>query len=302
MIGAGVPWLPDPSTCPCCGNALQPDEVRAPDRFFQRSRVYSYRGCGQCRSLCLDEPTWTFKEAYEGDYPAFATPPVVAWYHRVWPGYFFPRVPETAPDPVVEIGCGTGLLLRYLAEKGRTVSGYEPDAGAVAVARSVNAPVQAGTWEDFDAADQSVGVLVMNQVIEHLVQPPAEVFRRVYRLLKPGGAWVLRTPNAGSWGRGHYGAFWHPMETPRHTIIYSFKGLAALAASTGFIIDHARCCGRWYDLGQSAFYRNRDGTAHATDTLFRFGGAARPFARLAALVANLAKAGDSMEFVLTKPS
>lgn len=298
---APMPWLPDPSACACCGTALVADAVRSPDRFFQKSPVYSYRSCPQCHTLFLDAPGWSFADAYAGDYPAFATPPSVAWYHRILPSYFFPAVPDAAPDPVVEIGCGTGLMLKYLQEKGRSVKGYEPDAGAVAVAKAVDAPVEQGTWEDFAADDESVGVLVMNQVIEHLVQPPAEVFERVVRMLKPGGVWVLRTPNAGSWGRFQYGPFWHPLETPRHTVIYSLAGLSALATASGLRVAGRRCCGRWYDLGQSAFYRKRDGQGTVLDRLFSLDLGLRPFARLAAMGANLAGRGDSMEFILEKP-
>ncbi len=296
-----VPWVEDRVRCGCCGAQMQLDAIRSPDRFFSRDDVYTLDACPDCGTVVLWAPGWDAETAYPSDYPAHAADPAVKWYHRALPRYFFPAVPKGSPDPIVEIGTGTGQFLAYLQGLGRSVSGFEMDEAAVERARAAGIAVQPGTWEDFQSEDESVGVLVMNQVIEHLLQPPAGVFAKTLRALKPGGAWVIRTPNAGAWGRHHFAGYWHPLEVPRHTVIYSLRGITQLAERAGFSVASARCCGRWYDFGQSARYRIDAGAARPWDYLLDLRKVGSPFSRVLAVAANARGRGDSMEVILSKP-
>jgi len=278
------------------------DALQTHDRFFNKAKTYTYDACETCHTIVLWHPEWTAQEAYPDDYPAHAADPSVKWFHRIFARYFFPALPGNAPDPVVEIGAGTGQFLAFLKSKGRLVSGYEMDAAAVARARRHGLDLQQGTWESFMADPGTVGVLIMNQVIEHLVQPPDEVFSKVFRALKPGGIFLVRTPNAHAWGRYHFGSCWHPLEVPRHTVIYSWPGILRCARAAGFEMASARCCGRWYDVGQSAKYKKEAGQGSFWNNLLDMRSIGSPVSRVLAVLMNVRKKGDSMEWVFRKPA
>ena len=239
------------------------------------------------------------KTAYPESYPAHTDVERLRWVHRALAPYFFPRIPRRARGPVLEIGAGTGLYVDYLRRRFPDIQALEMDERAVAAARAAGRPLSRGDWESCEPGDASVGVLIMNQVIEHLVAPPDEVFRKAFRILAPGGFWVIRTPNAASWGRTWFGEYWHPLEVPRHTVIYSDRGLLSLARRTGFEVHGFRYVGRHYDVRQSAGYVA--GARGGGGLMCRLARVA-VVARVVASVANLCRRGDHMEVVLRKPS
>jgi len=295
-----TPWCHDREKCPCCEHRAMTHVFSSNDRFFNRNKIYDFLECPSCRCLILfpQNGNWNPEEAYPDNYPAYATEPL-RWYHRVFSWYCFPKLPQKNPMPIWEIGAGTGLYWEYLSRKYAEVFGIEMDAHAVQSAEKLGRRLRVGAWESFDPGEGSVGALVMNQVIEHLTAKPDEVFAKSYRILKPGGFWCFRTPNADSWGRRRFNEFWHPLETPRHTVIYSPGAVKALAGRTGFEFYSIRYTGRAYDLTQSAYYLSRDGK-HRMILLNK--GIPLDFcARLAAIWFNLRRQGDSLEILLRKP-
>jgi SAM-dependent methyltransferase len=298
----GVTWLGSKGFCPCCDSTSVYRAFRSPDRFFQRGKEYQFSGCAECGCLFLvpDGGDWSTDEAYPSEYPAHTTRQRIRWFHRLIPGFFFPRCPRSVLGEVVEVGAGTGLYLEYLSRRFHHVHGIEPDTAAVQQAQAMGRPVQRGGWETFEPGDGTVGAVIMNQVIEHLTQPPAEVVKKAHRLLRSGGFWCIRTPNADSWGRKHFAECWHPLEVPRHTIIYSAGGLARLAENNGFAVLRLRFTGRAYDITQSTLYERRAGKrgvlAGVLGSFFplSFG------ARLIAMAMNSIGRGDSFELLLQK--
>ncbi len=105
------------------------------------------------------------------------------------------RVLPSAPGQrLFEGGCGTGALTRELVKRGFDVTASTFDdemdlgRGAKCIAHvdlNVPLPLESGS---FDCA-------VLQEVIEHL-ENPAHVVREFSRILRPGGVWVLTTPNS----------------------------------------------------------------------------------------------------------
>jgi hypothetical protein len=140
----------------------------------------------------------------------------------------------------------------------------------------------------------------MNHVIEHLVMPPEMIFIKAAELLKHGGRFCIRTPNAASWERFRFANAWYPIETPRHTVIYTPAAIRALSEKNGLRIQTIKFKGCSYDLTQSVSYLNR---MHRVNHIYDLLSASVPFsapARILAFLLNLIGRGGAFEITLEK--
>jgi ubiquinone/menaquinone biosynthesis C-methylase UbiE len=106
------------------------------------------------------------------------------------------RMAVEAGARVLDVGCGTGRLARWLAERvgpSGSVVGVDPLPDRISIART-NAPVDVGgiTFEVGQAEDlsafpeQSFDAVVMSAVF-HWVHDKPKALREVRRVLRPGG-------------------------------------------------------------------------------------------------------------------
>jgi SAM-dependent methyltransferase len=102
----------------------------------------------------------------------------------------------TARDDIrlLDIGCGAGGMLNYLARWGTAV-GVDSSAAAVELARrKTDSQVLQGSLPDgVPFADAAFDVITLLDVVEH-VQEDVGALDRVARMLRPGGFAVLTVP------------------------------------------------------------------------------------------------------------
>lgn len=95
---------------------------------------------------------------------------------------------------VLEIGCAHGGYVALMRWAGFDAGGTEMSPWIVRFARETfQVPVQAGRIEELSFAPQSLDVIILNDVIEHLPDPLATLGHCV-KLLKPDGFFVIQTP------------------------------------------------------------------------------------------------------------
>ncbi len=103
------------------------------------------------------------------------------------------------PLPVLDIGCGVGILGAYLREAGcrQPILGIEPDASKVAQAvRRVGAfyPEMEFRLGDAQSLPDFSGDVVVLDVLHYMERPvQAEVLREISVRLAPGGMALIRT-------------------------------------------------------------------------------------------------------------
>jgi len=97
---------------------------------------------------------------------------------------------------VLEIGSGRGALLADLRARGVRVVGIEPNAAlaADAVARAPRLPVARMSGDRLGFSDATFDVVLSFDVFEHIADSDAHL-AEVHRVLRPGGAYALQTPN-----------------------------------------------------------------------------------------------------------
>lgn len=97
---------------------------------------------------------------------------------------------------VLDVGCGTGRLIRFMLEKGAEVSGADVSEEMLRVARK-NFPEVSflkAEMENLPFEDNNFDLVVATFVIVHL-KNLSGFFAEVYRVLKNGGIFVLTNIN-----------------------------------------------------------------------------------------------------------
>jgi 2-polyprenyl-6-hydroxyphenyl methylase/3-demethylubiquinone-9 3-methyltransferase len=105
----------------------------------------------------------------------------------------------------LDIGCGSGVFSRILAEAGARVLGLDGSPAMVEAARAAAkdgaARFEVGRVEDVGQLPQSFDGAICLSVLEYLPEP-AEGLRAIAGRLKPGGRLAISAPNRASTLRG----------------------------------------------------------------------------------------------------
>lgn len=104
-----------------------------------------------------------------------------------------------AAQTVLDMGCGTGILCRILAQAGLNARGMDLSPGMVAIAREENPtiPFDIGDMTIYCPEDSFDLVTCTGDALNHLPQldQAQQVFRRVWDCLNPGGWFVCDVLN-----------------------------------------------------------------------------------------------------------
>jgi SAM-dependent methyltransferase len=126
------------------------------------------------------------------------------------------RSPERHAVRLLEVGCGTGANLWYLAREGFAAFGVEGSPSAAELGRqrlSTECPgwdapprsgrIDVGDIVELPAADSSFdAVLDVEAVYCNSYEESQRIYREMHRVTRPGGRLFVRTFATGSWGDG----------------------------------------------------------------------------------------------------
>ncbi|MCJ2178605.1 class I SAM-dependent methyltransferase [Novosphingobium album (ex Hu et al. 2023)] len=144
---------------------------------------------------------------------------------------------DLPPGRVLEIGCGSGALLREFAQRGHLCYGVETSEEARQLAgemleafptAQIVSAIDADTPADFD-------LVIACEVLEH-IHEDAEALAQWVQCLRPGGRLILSVPaHMQMWGVRDVWA--------GHVRRYSRAGLVGLATSCGLKVQRIECYG-----------------------------------------------------------
>lgn len=136
---------------------------------------------------------------------------------------------------VVDVGCGLGELLEQIDAAHERI-GIDPSEKAVeiAAARSgANTIRGVLTRESF--AEGSCDAIIAHHVIEH-IDEPVDFVRTVAQALRPGGLFVVGTPNFASAAARLFGERFRLLHDPTHVSLFTDDSLMRLLRASGFRI------------------------------------------------------------------
>ncbi|HEV2687690.1 MAG TPA: class I SAM-dependent methyltransferase [Bryobacteraceae bacterium] len=134
---------------------------------------------------------------------------------------------------VVDVGCGGGLVLKMLSERGLPVLGLETSEAAANSAWQRNGvAVICGDLSKSPIERGTCSVVTMFHVLEHL-HDPVGYLRSARDLLLPGGRLIVQVPNASCWQFLMFGERWNGVDVPRHLVNYRQRDLENLLEYCG---------------------------------------------------------------------
>lgn len=95
---------------------------------------------------------------------------------------------------LLDIGASSGYMVQAAIEAGLNARGVEPGIAGVTVARQRGIELEKGTAEQLPYDNNSFDIAHSHHVFEH-VADPLQSAREVYRVLKPGGVFLVEVPN-----------------------------------------------------------------------------------------------------------
>jgi len=214
-------------TCQICGyhtTSPHPGDlgvVRGNTERFRKT-VYPLWRCPKCKTIHNVEPV-NFQDIYS-DYPLNKRHLDI--FARGTLRNLLKRLQSAGlkkPDSILDYGCGNGVFLRFLKDKGyMNVTGYDPY-----VPEFVSLPEQVL----FDC-------VVANDVIEHVSNPRAMVKDCVNRL-KPGGLLYIGTADSEGVDMKNLEPHIMRLHQPFHRVIITQETLQALGRETGLELVQA---------------------------------------------------------------
>jgi 2-polyprenyl-3-methyl-5-hydroxy-6-metoxy-1,4-benzoquinol methylase len=240
----------DMRACPLCGSREVHFLWHVTDKKFRGPGRFAYWRCAGC-GLAMLHPRLSEKDLapYYPDYVTVVRrrdnfrqrlkrmvaedwygygsdrPDVTGWLRKA---ATFPlrrllsQLPYKRPGGrVLDIGCGSGGYLAFLADLGWTCEGIEQGPNSRRYAQQeLGLTVHSDLRQLQNFPDRCFDVVTMWHVIEHLADP-FETLGAVHRVLKPGGLLMLRTPNADSWEARLFQGRWYGVDAPRHLYLFS---------------------------------------------------------------------------------
>ena len=223
--------------------------------FGMRDR-FDYLECGACHGIFLLDVPADLAKYYPANYYSFAGSSGLKWQlkkrwaacsHGQWNplGWLIKLIVgqhaavgaiHRAAVPfdarVLDVGCGNGLLLRYMKHIGyRKVAGADPFI-------SDDVHDEDGLLVQKRALDEMSGafdLIMFHHSFEHLTDPE-HVLKHALRLLKPRGRMLIRLPVGGCLAWQRYGADWVNLDAPRHLYLFSPQSMQLLAGRCGLEI------------------------------------------------------------------
>lgn len=143
---------------------------------------------------------------------------------------------------ILDVGCSTGDFLSHAKSKDWEVYGSELAEHTAQIAqRRLNCEVRHGTFESSNFEADFFDIVTMWDVVEHVLEPK-ELVAEAFRILRPGGALVLFTPNYNSLTRRLIFDRWSALIPERHMCVFNKSTIRLLIEQCGGRIVAMRIC------------------------------------------------------------
>lgn len=233
--------------CPACDSADSRRLFTVTDRLYGTTRrTFELIECGECRLIRLHpQPAASeLRSYYPKDYWFQPDESVGGRLRDLYRRLvlrdhvsFVRRALRNAPEgPVLDVGCGSGLLAGALRRHDIAAFGLDSSPEAAAMAwRLHGVPALCGDLRRKALRPGSFSAVTMFHLLEH-VYNPREYLEAARSLLKRNGRLIIQVPNADCWQFRLFGARWNGVDAPRHLHLFREHNLIVLLEYCGFTV------------------------------------------------------------------
>ncbi len=136
---------------------------------------------------------------------------------------------------LLDVGSAYGFFLMFAQRRGLKVEGIEISAQTSVYARNRGIPVQISTLSEARLDPVSFDIVIMNNVLEHTLNP-AEDVRRCYSIMKKDGVIFVAVPNFDSLVAKVDNYFWAMKSWPNHLFYFTPDTLVKMLQQNGFTV------------------------------------------------------------------
>lgn len=252
--------------CRICSSALV-DTFQAKEMMFGLRERFNYFECKSCNCVQIAEYPENVTRFYPINYYAYEAPKTkripnmlariktgvrnivvghsttrAIWLQgpaiRDWIAkdpivkFYLDRFPDVSTN-ILDVGCGTGSLLRDLRYWGfKNAEGVDPY-----IEKDVAYQGKMLVWKrSLSGMTPSYDCISFHHSLEHMPDQ-AKVLTEARRLLAPGGIIIIRIPVAGGAAWRTYRENWVQLDPPRHFYLHSEASLRLLAEQAGLMVD-----------------------------------------------------------------
>ncbi len=238
--------------CPACGYRGARILFAGSDRLYRTTdREFEVIECAGCRLLRLFPcpPPAELHQYYPADYwfvpERDAASRLEELYRRAvltdHVRFAAKALERTGKEGLLlDVGCGGGLFLRMMAERGHRVMGLDFSLSAAAAAWGFHGvPAVCASLTHVPVAPGSCAAVTMFHVLEHLYDP-AGYLQGAHELLRDDGRLIVQVPNAASWQALLLGGNWNGLDIPRHLFDFRARDIEILLDRCGFEVVRSK--------------------------------------------------------------
>ena len=238
--------MPVVKYCPICNSEdtelylegdddLHEESIGSSRTKLSHGRILRCRACGSCFRSLRPEPEQLARLYQSADDTVYESE-ILNRRRTAQRQYRIVERQRSRPGIVIDVGCGSGIFLHLMAERGWTVHGVEPAASQCARARCL-LPETASIHEavlDEATLPCNADVVTLWDVLEH-VPHPSEFLGKCAALLSPGGLVILNVPRIDSIPSKLLRSRW-PLLLAEHLNYFSIDGLRAAGRRSGMAL------------------------------------------------------------------
>jgi 2-polyprenyl-3-methyl-5-hydroxy-6-metoxy-1,4-benzoquinol methylase len=233
------------STCPLCA---EPAIVRLAVKPL-KGRLWYVAKCRSCKLVFTDpQPNESdISSFYEGDYHSALREPGAneKVFGEKFESYCDWLLRYVEPGRSLDIGCATGLFVKYLQDRGFQAEGYEANELSAEWARSqYGVTVHVGILDPRSLPPKSYDLISLCDVLEHTLNP-LEYLKDLRGPLRPGGHVMVTFPHVWAAESLYYRAIsklvrrdwiWGTCKVPTHTWEFTPETAQRVFEQAGFRI------------------------------------------------------------------
>jgi len=240
--------------CKVCNNEENNQLYSAREMMYGFREYFDYFQCSKCGCLQILATPQNISKYYPTEYYTFTDRAAqVSWLRelatkirdnyavfnkqKLLGRYLYEKFPNealrslsgvdiTKSSRILDVGCGTGVLLHSMKELGfNNLLGIDLFLQDDYVKHEDGLDIEKKTIEDLKG---KWDLIMFHHCYEH-VEEPLETLQNVHALLADGGTCMIRIPISSSYAWENYKENWVQLDAPRHSFVHSVTSMAILA-------------------------------------------------------------------------